>query len=236
MEVNVRIVGVVHARGGSKRIPRKNLKLLNGKPLVSYIIQTALNARCLDRLIVSTDDHEIARVAKDYGAEIPFMRPADLAEDVPSEIVTQHAIRFVEEQDGVPVDIALTFQPTTPLCRSEDVKACVDAITNSDAESVFTATPIHERPEWMFSKDEKGWDRPFLGTVLRGEMGVSQALPLLYIPNGAVYATRREVLFEQNLLIGARTRMVIMPRELSVDIDDPIDFVVAESVEKMLRG
>lgn len=232
----MRIVGVVHARGGSKRIPRKNLKLLNGKPLVSYIIQTALNARCLDRLIVSTDDHEIARVAKDYGAEIPFMRPADLAEDVPSEIVTQHAIRFVEEQDGVPVDIALTFQPTTPLCRSEDVKACVDAITNSDAESVFTATPIHERPEWMFSKDEKGWARTFLGTVLRGEMGVSQALPLLYIPNGAVYATRREVLFEQNLLIGARTRMVIMPRELSVDIDDPIDFVVAESVEKMLRG
>lgn len=227
---------MVHARGGSKRIPLKNLKLLNGKPLVTYIIKAALDAKCLDRLIVSTDHPEVARVSRESGAEVPFVRPAELAEDVPSELVTQHAIRFVEEQDSRPVDVAVTFQPTTPFCRPQDIRACVEELIASGADSVITATPIHERPEWMFSQNGQDWAKTFLGTVLQGEIGVSQSLPKLYMPNGAVYATTRKVLFEQGRLIGDKTRLVIMPRELSVDIDDPIDFIVAEAVGKTLQG
>src|SRR2546426_8771334 len=100
------ILGVIHARGGSKRIPLKNLKLLAGRPLLSYMVEAAMESRLLDRVIVSTDHPEIARIAREGGAEVPFLRPAELAEDVPSELVTQHAIRFVEAE-GYPVRIAL---------------------------------------------------------------------------------------------------------------------------------
>src|SRR2546430_6450748 len=114
------ILGVIHARGGSKRIPLKNMKLLAGRPLISYLVEAAMESRLLDRLIVSTDHPEIGRIAREYGAEVPFVRPAELAEDVASELVTQHAVRFVEPQ-GHPAHIAITMQPTTPSCPAEGI-------------------------------------------------------------------------------------------------------------------
>src|SRR3990172_9553714 len=102
------VIGVIHARGGSKRIPLKNIKLLAGRPLISYMVEAAVESRLLDRVIVSTDHPDTARIAREYGAEVPFMRPADLAEDVASELVTQHAVRFIEEQ-GYRVRIAFTM-------------------------------------------------------------------------------------------------------------------------------
>lgn len=229
------VVGVVHARGGSKRVPMKNIKPLAGTPLVAWIVRAAKQSKLLDRLLISSDHPEIIRVAKEAGAEAPFVRPAALAEDVPSELVTQHAIDFVEKEAGRKVDIAVTFQPTTPFCQSSDIDAVIQLLLDhADLDSAFTAKPIHERPEWMFRL--KGHQAElFTGGLLQGERGVFQALEPLYIPNGACYATRRDVLFGQNVVIAPKTGIHKMSLERSVDIDEPIDFTLAEAVAgKML--
>jgi len=225
------ILGVIHARGGSKRIPLKNMKLLAGRPLISYLVEAAMESRLLDRLIVSTDHPEIARIAREYGAEVPFVRPAELAEDVASELVTQHAVRFVEAE-GYAVQIALTMQPTTPFCSAEDIDACIRKMLETDLDTVFTGCEVHERPEWMYRRDQSSEGRviPFTGRLVQGDAGISQRLPKLYIPNGAVWATRRAVLMEQGLITGPEAGIVVMSRERSVDIDEPIDFIVAEAI------
>lgn len=222
------ILGVIHARGGSKRIPLKNIKPLAGHPLIAYMVEAAMESRLLDRLIVSTDHPEIARLAREYGAEVPFIRPADLAEDVASELVTQHAVRFVEAE-GYPVRIVLTMQPTTPFCTAEDIDACIAKMLDSDLDTVFTACAVHERPEWIYRMEG---DRavPYTGKLVQGDAGISQKLPALYIPNGAVWATRHDVLMNQGLITGPNSGLVVMSRERSVDIDDPVDFVTAEAI------
>ncbi len=231
------VVCVIHARGGSKRIPLKNIKLLGGKPLVAYIIQAALKAKLVNRVIVSTDHPEIIKIAKEYGAEVPFVRPAALAEDVASEMVTQHAVSHLEKEERYPVDIAVTLQPTTPFCLPEDVDGCISELISHDADTVFSASPVHERPEWMYYLDEAGLAHNFLGKKIEGDLGISQTLPKLYAPNGGIYATKRNVLFDQNIIIGANSRLWVMSRERSVDIDEPLDFLFAEFLQsKGLTG
>jgi CMP-N-acetylneuraminic acid synthetase len=255
------ILGVIHARGGSKRIPLKNIKLLAGRPLISYMVEAAMESRLLDRLIVSTDHPEIARIAREYGAEVPFVRPAHLAEDVASELVTQHAVRFVEAE-GYTVQIVLTMQPTTPFCTAVDIDACIQKMMETDLDTVFTGCEVHERPEWMYRREglntqsqailerletlgaqvgpkppgASSDDRvvPFTGRLVQGDAGISQKLPKLFIPNGAVWATRRAVLMEQGLITGPRAGIVVMSRERSVDIDEPVDFITAEAIASEL--
>jgi len=229
---SMKVLGIVHARGGSKRIPLKNIKELNGKPLIAYIITAGLKAKKLDRLIVSTDHPEIARIAKEYGAEVPFVRPPEISEDVATELVTQHAVKYLEEKESYSVDIAVTLQPTTPFCLPDDIDGCVKLLINSDADSVISACEIQERPEWMFYIDQNSYAKSFLDKELKGEIGISQTLPKLYIPNGGIYATRRDVLFEQNTIFGRKIKLWIMPAERSVDIDEPINLIFAEFVAK----
>lgn len=226
------IVGVIHARGGSRRIPLKNIKVLAGKPLVAYIIQAALEAKTINRVIVSTDHPEIIKISKAYGAEVLFVRPKEISEDVPSELVTQHAVNYLEKEENYPVDIVVTLQPTTPFCLPEDIDGCVNEIMSSGADSVVSVCGVAERPEWMFYIDESGYAHNFLGKRIEGDVGVSQTLPKLYTPNGGIYATRRDVLFNQGAIISEKTRLWVMPRERSVDIDEPIDFLLAEFLIK----
>ncbi|MBU0995468.1 MAG: acylneuraminate cytidylyltransferase family protein [Proteobacteria bacterium] len=226
------IVGIIHARGGSKRIPLKNIKLLNGKPLISYIIHAALGSKKMNRLIVTSDHPDIMRIAKEWGAEVPFVRPADISEDVPSERVTQHAVTYLEEKENYPVDIAVTFQPTTPFCLSSDIDGCIDLVVHSDADSAWSGYEITQRPEWMFAIDNRGFAQNFLSSKMSGDIGVSQNLPKLYIPNGGIYATKRDALFGQNAIICKKSKVWIMPWERSVDIDEPFDFLLAEIIAK----
>jgi len=226
------IVGVIHARGGSRRIPLKNIKALAGKPLVAYIIQAALEAKTINRVIVSTDHPEIIKISKTYGAEVPFIRPKEISEDVPSELVTQHAVNYLEKEENYPVGIVVTLQPTTPFCLPEDIDGCVRELMSSEADSVVSVCEIEERPEWMFYTDELGYAHNFLGKKIEGGMGISQKLPKLYTPNGGIYATRRDALFNQDTIIGEKTKLWVMPRERSVDIDEPLDFSFAEFLIK----
>ena len=122
------VLAVIHARGGSKRIPNKNIKLLCGKPLITYCIKAALSSSYLDKVVVSTDSEAIKQIASDAGAEVPFTRPDDLAEDVASELVTKHALITMEEIDGLSYDIVVTMQPTTPFILKADIDACIEQL------------------------------------------------------------------------------------------------------------
>ncbi len=224
------IVAVVHARGGSVRVPLKNIRSLAGTPLIVWTIEAALASRC-DRVIVSTDHDGIAEVARSAGADVPFRRPADISEDVASELVTQHAIAFHESETGKRVDLALTVQPTTPFLKATDINACIEMLErDSELKSVFTAGPIHERPEWMFARNDRGHATKFLEGVLRGDVGISQNLPPLWHPNGGAYATRRDVLFDENLIIADPCGIHPMSEWASVDIDTEADFAYAELI------
>jgi|SRR5215469_5455717 len=224
------IVAVVHARGGSVRVPLKNIRPLCGRPLVAWTIEAALGSKC-NRVIVSTDHAGIAEASAGAGADVPFRRPADLAQDVASELVTQHAIRFHEEETGERVDIAVTIQPTTPFLTAADIDACVDLVANSpELNSAFTVGPVNQRPEWMFLRDETGRARKFLEGRLGGDMGISQTLPPLWHPNGGAYATRRDQLFGSDAILIPPYGIHTMSMWASIDIDEEIDFIYAEQI------
>ncbi len=226
------IIGVIHARGGSKRVPLKNIKPINGKPLISYMIKAALASKYMRRVIVSTDHADIKRISLEYGAEVPFTRPADLAEDCPSEMVTKHAVDFVEAEESKKIDIIVTMQPTTPFCITEDLDACIELVAEKGFDSAFCASVVRERPEWMFVLKD-GQASPFMGGVMQGERGVYQSLDTLYVPNGAAYATKRDVFEKENAVITKNSSLHVMPDERSVDIDEPIDMLYAEFLSKL---
>ena len=233
----LKVIGVIHARGGSTRIPLKNIKPLGEKPLIAYMIGAALDSCLIDRVVVSTDHPEIKEVSLKFGAEVPFDRPAEFSWDCPSELVTQHAVNFIEDEQGEDVDIAVTMQPTTPFCLGSDIDTCISMLQqNPGWDSVFSAKIVMERPEWMFKIDEETSSGYLLmGEILQGETGVVQTLPKLVIPNGGIYATRRKALFEKNVIIAPDTGVHVMPLARSVDIDEPIDFEFAEFIANKME-
>lgn len=224
------VMAVVHARGGSVRVPGKNLRPLAGKPLVQWGIAAAVASRC-DRVILSTDSPAIAEAGRAAGAETPFMRPAVLAEEVPSEWVTRHALDFIEAERGAPVDVVVTIQPTTPFVRARDIDACLDLLlAHPELDSALTMGPVHQRPEWMYVPTGHGAARKLQPEPVKGDAGITQALPKLLHPNGGAYATRRHLLIEDGVLIGLSVGAVEMDRLRSTDIDEEIDFMTAEAV------
>lgn len=227
------IIGIIPARGGSVDVHLKNIHELCGKPLVYYVIKAALASGYLRRVIVSTDHEEIARISKQYGAEVPFRRPADISGgDVPTHCVIQHAVRFIEKEENQKIDIAVTLQATTPLLSSNDIDSTVKKLIKDNVDSAITVKQVGEHPWWMVTMDKKGFIKPFLVQDLAGEITIRQNLDTLYIPNGAVYATKRAVLMNENRIIGKRCSAVIMPLDRSVDIDNLLDFKIAEAIIK----
>jgi len=223
------ILGVITARGGSERIPLKNIKPLIGKPLIAYMIEAATNCNSIDRLIVSTDHIDIIKIAKEYEVEVPFVRPESISGDCPSVLVMQHAVDFVEKEWDEDVEIAVTLQPTTPLVLAEDIDSCINLLLSSPQwNTVFTARFVRERPEFMFVLNEDNSVEILLGEPLRGERVNSKNLPKTVIPNGAVYATRRDELMYNDIIISSKSGAYLMPQERSVDIDVPVDFEFAE--------
>ncbi|MBT5040288.1 MAG: acylneuraminate cytidylyltransferase family protein [Rhodospirillaceae bacterium] len=225
----MRSLGILQARGGSTRIPRKNVKPLLGHPLIAYGGRAALLSG-LSRLILSTDDDEIATAAREYGVDVPFRRPAELAEDVPTEHVTRHALDWAEAEEGETYDIVVTLQPTTPFILPEHIDACVESVAASNAACCFTAQRASQPPQWMFTLDDGGTATPLLDGAVEGERGVFQSLPACYLPNGGAYATRVSAFRTQDRIISDPARLVIMDAARSVDLDEPEDWVVAEAM------
>ncbi|MDP3696589.1 MAG: acylneuraminate cytidylyltransferase family protein [Candidatus Taylorbacteria bacterium] len=227
-----KILVIIPARGGSKRLPGKNIKKISGKPMIAHAILAAKESKYVDRIIVSTDDPAIAKVAKKYGAEIPFIRPAELASDTATTLpVLQHAVAHMESHDKFKPDLVVLIQPTNPLVRSEDIDGAIKKIITTKTNSCFTVSEISQRPEWMYHIDNKQ-AKLFLNED-SGPTKRSQELPRLAIINGTVYIMRYDTLMKNNLIRdNANTSIYLMPKERSVDIDDLFDFKIAETLMK----
>jgi CMP-N-acetylneuraminic acid synthetase len=221
----MKAVAIIHARGGSKRIPLKNLKELAGKPLLAYPIELCRNCPWIERIIVSTDHDGIMETAKRHGAEVPFRRPADISEDVPSELVTLHALTFLKDEGrGLP-ELAVTLTPATPLTRVARLQEAYEMLTrNSDWDAVTTVRRAAEHPEWMLRRDESGEIETLLGNPLDGEYNVSQNLRPVHYPTGAFWINRVDRFMRKPSLYGNRWGAVVMEENEGVDIDVPEDF------------
>lgn len=221
------ILGLIPARGGSKGIPRKNLATLAGRPLIAHTIDAGLQAKSISRLIVSTDDDEIADVAKQHGAEVPFMRPAELAGDQTGALeVIQHALHTLEAAEGWRAEIVVYLQPTSPLRRAEHIDAAVELLLAKSADSVVSVVEVpHNFSPVSLMKLEQGFLEPYLGET--GPLR-RQDKPLLYARNGpAILAASRATLLEQNSLFGTRVLPLVMEQAASQDVDTPFDLELA---------
>lgn len=229
----LKILVVIPARGGSKGVPRKNIRDLNGKPLIAYAIEAALSVReRLHRVVVSTDDAEIAAIAKEYGADVPFMRPAELATDTAASLpVVQHALSEVEKMDGVRIDWTILVQPTSPFILGEDIARAIDLAGHAGATSVVSVREAMEAHPLLLKVIEGGRLRPYIEgapeAVRRQDLS-----PPVYRRNGCIYMTRRDVLMEEGDLYGDTIIPYIMPPERSLDIDTEMDLKLASIMMK----
>jgi len=225
------VIAIIPARGESKGIPRKNIRLLAGKPLIVHTIETALKCKLLYRVIVSTDDKKIADISKKHGAEVPFMRPKELALDsTPMEPVLQHAVSHIEQNEKSHIDIVVLLQPTSPFRKVSDIENCIKKLKNEKADSVVTVCEAEYNPYFVMMKIQNDNLVPFLKT--EKPITRRQDAPKVYRLNGAVYAVRRDVLMNENKLFTGNTRAVIMPQERSIDLDSQLDFEFAEFLIK----
>lgn len=229
-------LGVIPARGGSKGIPRKNIKELGGKPLIAWTVEAARASKFLDYCVVSTDDEEIAAVARACGAVVPFMRPKDLATDSARALpVLQHAISWIKEHEGRAFDYCMMLQPTSPFRLPEDIDESIRLIVEAGADSVFAMKKLvdfslaklkvlGEGGRIMpLAEEEKGESKP------RSELGAA-----IYKRNCAVYLTKSELIMAGDMF-GRDSRAYVMPEERSLDINEPMDFEIAEFMVQRTR-
>lgn len=226
----MRVLAIITARGGSKGVPRKNVLPLCGKPLLGYTAQAALAARSLTRVVLSTDDEEIAQVGRVCGLEVPFLRPPELArDDTPTLPVLQHAVSFLEEQ-GARFEAVCLLQPTNPLRRAEDIEACIALWKSENADSVVTVLPVpaEYNPHWVYFR--RGDGTLALSTGEKVPIPRRQQLPAAYHREGSVYVVSRDVLMQGNSLYGSRLLGYAMDANRSINIDTPEDWRRAEKL------
>ncbi len=221
----MKILALIPARGSSKGIPRKNIKSIAGKPLIAWTIEAALCSRVLDAVVVSTEDEEIAGVARQWGAQVPFRRPAELArDDTPGIDPVLHALEQLPNFDAV-----LLLQPTSPLRTIEDIDACIGLAQDLQAPSVVSVSEpgIHPYRTYLLGADQRLQSLIYAPPVSR-----RQDLPPVYAVNGALYYTRADWLRQRHAFVTAETVAYVMPPERSVDLDTLLDWKLAEMLLK----
>ena len=226
----MKVLGLITARGGSRGVPRKNIRLLCGKPLLQYTVESALAAHRLTRVILSTDDDEIAEVGQHCGLEVPFMRPVELATDsTPTLPVVQHALRWMEAH-GECFDAICQLQPTNPLRPPGAIDTCIELLERSDADAVMTVLPVpaEHNPHWVYFRHNNG--ELYLSTGETMPIPRRQELPPSFHREGSVYVTRRDIVMQENSLYGKRVFGYVVDAETSVNIDGPEDWKRAESI------
>jgi CMP-N,N'-diacetyllegionaminic acid synthase len=224
----IRVLGLVPARGGSKGVPRKNVRPLGGKPLLQYTADAARASTRLAHVLLSTDDEEIARVGRSCGLDVPFMRPDDLAGDAaPMLPVVRHALRWFDDRGDI-FDAVCLLQPTHPLRRTADIDRCIDLLQQSGADCVMTvlAVPAEHNPHWVYFRDDDG--TLHLSTGEAAPIARRQDLPAAFHREGSVYVSRREAILDGSLY-GRRTIGVTVDPQSTVNIDDADDWAIAEA-------
>jgi CMP-N,N'-diacetyllegionaminic acid synthase len=224
-----KILALIPARGGSKGVPHKNIRPVAGKPLLAYSIEAALAAReMLYRVVVSTDDEQIADTARQLGAEAPFLRPADLASDKsPMVPVVRHAVQFIEQQDSAHLDWVLLLQPTALFRTAEDIRTAVDLAWQGGCDSVISVVQVFSTHPILMKKIEEGRLLPYCIEEKEGTRRQDYQPPA-FMRNGAIYLVKRDVVVEKGSMWGDVIHPYVMPEERSVNIDSEMDLRVAE--------
>lgn len=225
----------IFARGGSKGIKGKNIRLFAGKPLIAYAIETALASRLIDRVFVSTDNADIARVAREYGAEIPFLRPSELSQDTSSELdAWRHAIHWLKSEKSFQnFDTFVSVPAVAPLRDVNDVDACITAFHNSDADVVITVKHTSRSPYFnMIKLDEEGYARLVIPPSPGQTFVRRQDVPEIFDMTTVCYVARPGFILKTHSLFDGRVRTVIVPEERAIDIDTELDFAIAEYLMK----
>ena len=222
------MIAFIPARGGSKGVPGKNIKEICGKPLIAWTIEAALKAEGVDRVIVTTDDEDIARVAREYGAEVPFMRPAELSSDTASAIdVYIHATEFVMNETGNQIEKFMVLLPTVPLRNETHIDEAIAQFVADEATTLISFAEAEVPASWYHTTDENG--RVHNAGFGQGiTMTNRQNNETYIVPNGAIYILDYELLKTKRTYYCDNTVAYIMKREESIDIDYPIDFEFAQ--------
>ena len=215
------LLALIPARGGSKGIPRKNIRLFCGKPLLQWSIKVALEAPSVNFVVVSTEDIEVADIARACGAEVPFFRPADLATDASPAIATVlHALDQLPDVTDV-----LFLQPTSPLRTTADIEAIVELRRQAGCESAVSLTTSSKHPAWMYTL---GVDQRLNSLLKIDNAYCRQQLEPAYVLNGACYLASRDFLLREKSFVTGETVGYVMPPDRSIDIDTPFDWQLAE--------
>lgn len=235
-----KILGVVPARGGSKGIPRKNLKLLGGLPLLQHIIRTAEQSKYINRLILSTEDDEIVRVGKEIGIEVPFKRPAELATDNATGIsVIKHALQYFDSI-GERFDGVISLQATNPLMKAETIDRAIDLWLETGCESVTAVAQLNTGHPYITKRlGDNGRIENFCEIPDNAKMHCRQARETAYYLTGALYLRRRDLIEAENMdshYLGADSRAIVVSELESIDINTPFDFELAEFIYNKLRS
>ncbi len=227
----MKIVAVIPARAGSKGVSNKNLRELGGKPLIGWSIEAVRACFDIDRVILTTDSQEIANVGRHFGAEAPFIRPAELARDeTPTISTVVHAVQWLEENESYFADFIMCIQPTSPLCATQDIQGAIDLLKATNAEGVVSVTLSESHPFWMKQLDLDGRVTDFLEPPR--SVHRRQDLPKLYSLNGAIYLAQRDILVDLQTWYTPKTYGYIMPINRSLDINTPWDLYLADLILK----
>jgi len=220
------IVALITARGGSKSLPRKNVQLLGGKPLITWTIRAALDSAIFARVIVSTDDEEIARISRQYGADVPFLRPTELArDDSPHIIAGKHALNWLRNSAQLYPEYVMLLQPTSPFRTVGDIIAAKNLAEVHNAIAVVSVVEAKPHPSKTYRLTSDGTLADFVPTTLAYRR--RQDLPPAFADNGAIYLNRSDSLLRDGTFIPPGTIPYVMPAERSIDIDTPWDLVLA---------
>lgn len=222
------MLAIIPARGGSKGLPRKNVKLLNGKPLIAYTIEAALLAKGVTRVIVSTDDEEIAKIAVQFGAEVPFMRPEYLASDNSRSIdVYINILEEIQKRENKFYEEFIVLQPTSPLRNSKDIDEAISIFKNQNADSVVSYCLEHHPLNWHKYITDEGKFIDIFDNTLKNRQDEKPT----YFPNGAVYIFKSNLIFK-GVYYTENSYAFIMERNRSIDIDTIDDFELVEWILK----
>ncbi len=229
--MSLKILGITLARGGSKSVPRKNIKLIAGIPLIGYTIYEALKSKLITRYIVSTDDKEIQQVAIECGADAPFLRPSKFSTDEASSVsAMQHAVDWVEQQEGIKYDYIVELMCTNPMKTVEDIDASIEKLISTGADSVIA---IHQLEDHHPARIKKIVDDKIVDFCIPEipESRRQDLKPNAYIRSGSIYALKRNYLMIDGKRYGSdNSRPYILPQERAINIDTKMDFMVAELI------
>lgn len=224
------VVAFIFARGGSKGLPGKNIQIIGGKPLIAWAIECALEVPRISRVIVSTDSNEIAAVARKYGAEVPFIRPSNLATDEsPEWLAWRHGLEYLRESDGEMPEIMVSIPPTAPLRKSIDIDKCLDEYEKGSADVVITVTDSHRNPYFNMVKSNSDgtYSLVFDSTEV---IGRRQEAPVVYDMTTICYVVKSEFIMSHNSIFEGKVQAVHIPIERAIDIDSKLDFFIAQAL------